>query len=524
MVRASRRRRDVAIHAALGATRARLFSQAFTEACLLAAAAIALSVLVASWLDEAIRRVLFPGVIEQSGLSTRTWWAAIGAGLLAAAAATTANLQQFQWPTRSSILAGRVSSTGRLRALRLLLVVQTAVSLVLLAGAGVFGRSLHNLVSQDFGMDMDGVAIVQFDRNGPIPPGVFERAIDPVRALPGVDLVTPIASLPFAGRHVPPISVPGHDKPPAVGRQLPFLNAATPEFMRILRVRIVDGRSFTDADDRGAPVVIVNETMAREVWPGERAVGKCIRIGFDDDFDPATSAGPPHPSARVVCREVIGVARDMRQRSLLPTDNEARLMQYFVPFSQVPYPPFIPPGPKVHGLLLRTSLDLDTFAPSIRRLIVGDRSDLPFVRVAPYTQLLEPQLRPWRMATTLLALFSALALGVAVVGLHAVFAQAVSDRRQEMAVRVALGAAPGRVLRMVLREALTVAAVGVVAGVGAAIAAGRWVQALLFETAPSDPLVLGAAAALLLLIAAAATFAPARTASRSDPSGLLKGL
>jgi putative ABC transport system permease protein len=267
-------------------------------------------------------------------------------------------------------------------------------------------------------------------------------------------------------------------------------------------------------------VVIVNETMAREVWPGERAIGKCIRIGFDDDFDPE-SGRPPHPT-KVVCREIIGVARDIRQRSLLPTGNEARLMQYFVPFSQVPYPPFMPPGPKVNGLLLRTSVDLDTLAPSVRRVIVGDRADLPFVSVAPYTQMLEPQLRPWRMATTLLVLFSARALGVAIVGLHAVFAQAVAERRQEMAIRVALGAEPGRVLAMVLREAATVSAAGVMVGAVMAIATGRSVQALLFETAPSDPLVLGSVAALMLLVAAAATFVPAFTASRADPSGLLK--
>ena len=521
VVRAARRRRDVAIHAALGATRGRLFSQAWLEACVLAAGATTLSMVAAWWLDESIRRVLFPGVIEQSGLSLRTWWAALCAGLLAVTVATAANLQQFRSATRVHALAERVRSHSRVRTLTFLLVVQTALAVVLLAGAGVFGRSLHNLMSQDFGMNMDGVVLVQFERNGPNNPrGAFEGALDAIRAVPGVELVTPITSVPFGGRHIPPISVPGRDKPPAVGKQLPFLNAATPEFMQILGVRVIDGRSLAAADDRGAPVVIVNETMAREVWPGERAVGKCIRIGFDDDFDPESGASP-HPT-KVACREVIGVAKDIRQRSLLPTGNEARLMQYFVPFSQVPFPPFLLQEPHVNGLLLRTSLDLDRIAPAIRRVIVGDRTDLPFISVAPYTQLLEPQLRPWRMATTLLVLFSALALGVAVVGLHAVFAQAVAERRHEMAIRVALGAKPRRVLRMVLREAAIVAGAGVIVGGAIAIATGRTVQALLFETAPSDPLVLGSAAALMLLVAAAATFIPALTASKADPSGLLK--
>jgi predicted permease len=520
VVRAVKRRGDVAIQTALGATRGRLLSQICIEAGLLALAATAVSLLAASWLDESIRRVLFPGVVAQVGLTAGAAWAAVFAGVIAAGVAAAASLSQL--PSDARALAARRRSSARSRTIKVLLVTQTSLSVMLLAGAGVFGRSLHNLVSQDFGMTMDGVVVVQFD--GPSERGGFELAVESIRALPGVELVTPIAGVPFGGRHVPPISVPGRSEPPSVDRQLPFLNAATPEFLQILRIRLIDGRSFMPSDDRGAPVVIVNETMARQVWPGERAVGKCIRIGFDPDFDPELSSGPPRPSARVPCREIIGVARDIRQRSLLPTGNEARLMQYFVPFSQVPYPPFLPPGPKSSGLLLRTSADLDVLAPLIRRIIVGDSTDLPFVRVAPFAQLLEPQLRPWRMATTVLVLFSALAVGVAIVGLHAAFAHAVAERKQEMAIRAALGAEPARVRRMVLREALFIAASGVIVGGAAAALAGRSVRALLFETAPSDPIVLGFVGGLMLVVALGATWIPALTASRADPSSLLKGL
>jgi hypothetical protein len=475
------------------------------------------------WLDESIRRVLFPSLVANAGLTRRTIGAVLAAAAGAAVVASAANL----WPLRSlaspAALSATMRAAGRRRTLTLLLVVQTSLSVVLVAGAAVFGRSLHNLASQDFGMNMEGVAIVEFDRDAPGPPGVFDERMDAVRALPGVEMVAPIASVPFGGRHVPPISVPGRDKPPSVGNQLPFLNAATPEFMAMLDIRVIDGRSFTAADGRGAPVVIVNETMAREVWPGERAVGKCIRIGFDPDFDPEMSMGPPMPS-KVPCREVIGVVRDIRQRSLVPVENEARLMQYFVPFSQVPYPPFVTDAPSAHGLLVRTSAGIDTLAPLIRRVIVGQRTDLPFVRVVPYRQLLEPQLRPWRMATTLLVLFSALALSIAAVGLYAVFAHAVAERRREMAIRVAVGGGAAGIAGMVLREALMVAAAGVVVGGATAVIAGHAVQALLFETAPSDPFVLGSAAALMLAVAAGATLIPARAASKADPGSLLKTL
>jgi hypothetical protein len=338
-----------------------------------------------------------------------------------------------------------------------------------------------------------------------------------------VRAAAPIAAIPFLGFNVPPISVPGRAEPPNVNRQLPFLQAATPEFFDILRIRIVEGRKLSAADDKGPPVVVVNETMARMVWPGESAIGKCIRIGFDPDFDPELSAGPPTPSAKVPCREVVGVARDMRQRSLVPTGSEEHLMQYFVPFSQVPVPPFVPnPDRGAWGLLVRVDTDVASAAPAIRRVVVGDRRDVPFVRVRPYSQLLERQTRPWRLGTALLGLFSGLALLVGAVGLYAAFTHAVTVRRREMAIRLAIGARPRGVVSMILREALALAGAGVAGGWIAAVIGARWLESLLFGTSRADPLVLGGSAAIMLLVALAATIVPARAASRADPASLLR--
>ncbi len=529
VVRAARRRREVAIRTALGASRGRLVLQACVEAAMIAVAATAVSLLLAPWLDEAVRRVLFPGLVTTSGLAGSTIVAALGAGFLAAVVAATANLWQLSSQARAQDL-GAAARAGhrRSRMTTALLLLQTSLSVLLLAGAAMFAASFYRLASQDFGMQMDGVILVDFEEA----PGsggedareeALTNAIEPIRALPGVARATPIASMPFSGFNVPPIAVPGHSEPPGAGKQLPFLIAATPEYFEILGVRIVQGRALTAADERGAPVVVVNETMARTVWPGESAVGKCIRIGFDPDFDPATATGPPWPSAKVACREVVGVARDTRQRSLVPTEGETHLMQYYVPRTQVPHPPFIQKsGPPIWGLLLRTSLDTASIAPAVRRIVLADRRDLPFVRVRPYTQLLERQLRPWRLGTTLLVWFSALALAVAAVGLYAAFAHAVAERRREMAVRIAIGARPGQVLRMILREAVVVAGIGAAGGCAAAVLAGRWMQALLFGTAPSDPAVLVSAAGIMLVVATLATLLPARVASTSDPNALLK--
>jgi predicted permease len=525
LVRGARRRRDLAIRTALGATRRRLLNQVVIDAGVLAAGSVVAALVLAYWFDEAIRTLLMPSLAESSGSTPRIAGAGGLAALLAFVVAAAAGTLQL--PSRFTIgdVSGASAGRPRRRAHTALLLLQTTLSVVLLAGAGVFGRSLYNLISQDFGMRMDGVVLVEFDRG----PSFGDRgelllpALERIRALPGVELATPIGMVPFTGFHVPPISVPGLEGPPNVDGQPPFLLAATPELLQILDVRIIEGRPFTAADDRGAPVVIVNHTMARTVWPGTSALGKCIRIGFDPSFDPFTATGPHTPSASLPCREIVGVARDLRQRSVVPTGSEGRLMQYFVPFSQVPPPPAgVGAGPDVDALLLRASVAADALAAPIRRLVVGSRTDLPFLRVRPYSDLLEGQLRPWRRAAMLLSLFSALALGVAAIGLYAAFAHSVAERRREMAIRIAIGARPRGVLVMVLREAATVAGGGILCGMIVTALIGRWLQSLLFGTAPSDPLVLGATALLMLAVAAAATLVPARSASRADPNALLR--
>ena len=524
LVRAARRRRDFAIRAALGASRGRLLRQALTEALLVSLTATIVSLLFATWFDGAVRAVLLPGVAPAEGFSTLTLLAAAGAGLLAAIATGLASATNLRASFVPSLEADDRHGARRTRVQTTLLVLQTALSVLLLAGAGLFGRSLYNLLSQDFGLEMENAVIVDVEAGPGNDPGrMFEDALDRVRAIPGVRAATPIGAIPFSGFNVPPISVPGLAGPPKVNGQLPFLQAATPEFFDILGIRVVEGRKLTAADDNGAPVVLVNETMARMVWPGQSAIGKCIRIGFDPDFDPETAVGPPTPSAAVPCREIVGVARDMRQRSLLPSGSEDRLMQYFVPYSQVPVPPFISnPDRGAWGLLLRVETHLPSVAPAIRRAVTAGRADAPFVRVRPYEQLLDRQMRPWRLGTALLGLFSALAVSVGAVGLYAAFAHAVTIRRREMAIRLALGSRPGGVLALVLREALVLAACGIVAGCAAAAIGGRWLQSLLYDTSRADPVVFGGAAAIMLAVALAATFLPARSASRADPSALLR--
>jgi predicted permease len=523
LVRAARTRYELTVKAAIGASRDQLIGQSLIEAALVAVTAMVLAWLLAAWLDEAVRGVLFPGIAAGAGGGVVTGAAAITTGLLGFMVAAFVNVWHVPTTVQHTDLAGHAPAGPRRgRTLPALLLVQTAASVLLLAGAATFGGSLYRLWAQDFGMTMANVVIVDFELGPELIEGqteIFEGALRQLRQMPGVALATPIDAIPFSGFHVPPIAVPGRDGPPAVGRQLPFLVAATPEFLQILGVQLIEGRMLTDADDGGHPVVLVNQAMARGVWPGENAVGKCIRIGYDPDFVPGS--GPPTPSERVPCREVVGVVGDIRQRSVLPQHNEDRLMQFFVPFSQVPYPSFANP-PRVRGLMLRVNGDVDAMAPIVRKAVIGDRTDLPFVRVRPYSDLLERQMRPWAMGTRLLGVFSALALLVAGMGLFAAFAHTVGERRREMAIRMAVGARPSAVLALVLREASMIAMLGAVVGCAAAVASGRWLESSLYGTKAADPLALAAAASVMLLVALLATLRPARTAANSDPSSLLR--
>ncbi len=171
---------------------------------------------------------------------------------------------------------------------------------------------------------------------------------------------------------------------------------------------------------------------------------------------------------------------------------------------------------------MRTNVDAATLVDPIRRLVTSGRSDLPFLSVRPYSGLLERQMRPWRLGTILLSLFGALALGVAAMGLYAAFTHVVHERRHEMAIRLSVGATPSNVLTLILREAATLAVVGIVFGSLAAILAGRWVESMWFGTAPWDPLVLGGAGLVMLVVATTATLLPARSAARTDPNALLR--
>ena len=515
LLRAARRRREIAVRLALGASRGRLARQLITESLMLSCAGAAAGLVLARWLADFIRATLLPSLARSDRFLDRpvllvSLAAAIVAGIVGGLAPL---MQSFRDASASELRTSSGAGSVQGAAMhRLLVGVQVALCTVLVVGAGLFVRSLQRLQSQDLGFTTSQLLTARLDFRG-YPEG-FEQDFayaDQARRLarvPGVTGVTVVESFPFGNHHVPPISIPGRANAPTIGGQLPFMYGATPEYLTMLGVRLLQGRLFTAADRHGARfAVLVNETMARTVWPGETALGKCIRIGYGGGESPVASPSLP-------CREIVGVVADSRARSLVPTGHEAELMQYYVPFGQLPPIP-MPDAPQISALLVRVSGHVDRMTTRVQQAI---QATAPvYARVRPYDDLMEPQRRPWRLGATLFTTFGVLALCIAAAGLFGVVSYAVTQRTKEIGVRLALGGGPLIVARLVVGQALRMVAIGLGVGLCASLAIGPIAASLLFETSPRDLTVVVVSVGTLVIVAIAAAALPAWRAACVSP-------
>jgi predicted permease len=477
-----------------------------TESLLLALFGGIAALVLTRWGGGLIRGVLLPDVAWVDSLAdARVLAFTAAAVLLSGVLSGLAPVVQASRPDLAAALkAGtREGSYQRSRLRTTLLVAQAALSVILLVGAGLFVRSLRNVRSLDLGYAADRVLFVDMDLRGVgyTPEqeiALYERLYERLRVLPGVERATLSASTPFYSSIVPDIIIPPWDSLPTLPSGGPYVNAVGPDYFAVMGTRIARGRGFTDADRIGTPrVAIVSETMARVMWPGQDALGKCIKLS---------------DSTSTPCSEVVGIAPDGHWRDIRPEPT----MQFYVPLDQKQWS-----GP-LRSLFVRPRGDPATIAAIIRREVQAEATRLPFVNVRLLQELVDPEIRPWRLGATMFGAFGALALLLAAVGLYSTIAYTVAQRTHELGVRVALGAQAADVVGLVVGQGVRVAAAGIALGAAIALAAGRAVQPLLYDVAPNDVAVFATVTLVLLAVAVVASLIPAWRAARVDPNVALR--
>ena len=502
LARALRRRREIAVRLALGVSRGRLLSQLFTESVVLAVLGGVVGVLIAQWGGGILRARLLPKTAgEPVYHDTRTLMfagvAALVVGLLTGLApalqATRANL------TGDLKAGSREGTYHRSRVRVVLLVLQCALSLVLLVGAGLFVRSLRNVQSIRLGYDVAPIAMVDVRMRGvkldsTASKELRDRLLAAAQSMPGVEGVTFQNATPFWSTWSSRLFVQGIDTVERLGEF--DLNAVSPAYFTTLGTRIIRGHGFTDADRRGAPrVIVVSDAMAKRLWPDKDAIGQCIRVNADT----------------MPCTTVVGIAEDIKSSNLA---NETAYF-YYLPYEQNP-------GTPLPGLFVRVRGSAADQIEAIRRRLQREMPGASYVSVTPFSDVLTNKTSSWQLGAAMFAAFGLLALVLAAVGLYSVIAYNVAQRTHELGVRVALGAQATDVVRLVISEGLKLVSVGVVLGASTALVAGRWVKPLLFDVSPHDPAVVALVCATLVGVALAASWLPARRASRVDPQVALR--
>jgi predicted permease len=508
LLRAERRRRELAVRLALGVSRGRLVAQLLVESLVVAVLGGVLAVVLTAWGGVALRRLLLPNVDwEFSRIDTRVVaLTALGVVATALIAGILPALRAWRADGRSVMSGvGQTGAGGSLRqigAQRGLLVLQTALSTLLLVGAGLFLRSLHNLRSIDIGMEPARVVAVGGDFGGagwktPEIESFFARAVERLEALPSVEQVSLASGIPLmSARGMGLKAIAGRDSAVVRNAPSPMGNHVDPDFFSTMGMRIVSRRGIDARDVRGAPLVaVINETLARQHWSAanESPIGACLRLGNIKE-----------------CVTVVGVVRDARL-FFKARDAEIRPQLYMAirqkTFVSAP-----------EAILVRTTGDdAERHTGRVRDALQGLMPGMPFLDVRSVQSAIEPEVRPWQLGATVFTLYGAFAVLLAALGLYSATAYAVAARTREIGVRIAVGARAADVIRLVLGEGMRVGVLGLALGLSIAAIGGAGLTDLLFEVGPRDGTVLGAVAVVLLGAVTVASLIPARRAARVDP-------
>jgi macrolide transport system ATP-binding/permease protein len=504
LVRASERRKEIAIRLAIGAGRGRLIRQLLTESLLLALMGGALGLLFALWTARLIVAFKPPLAIPLSldiNLDAKVFGFTLGLALVTGLLCGLAPALQASRPDLVGTLRDDTAGPGRryrrLGLRNLLVIAQVAISTVLLVGAGLFLRSLGQASSIDPGFTLrKGVAAqlvvglggAYTDAQGR---AFYQRLLERVRTLPGVRSVAYADHLPLALQvHVSRAEIEGKPTAREEDRPETDLDGAGPGYFDTLGVPILAGRAFNEHDGPDAPkVAIVNQTAAKRFWPGESPLGKHFRVGGKD----------------APWLTVVGVARDGKYRTL---GEDPRPFAYTAVEQD-----------KAFGRTLVVAGDGDekVLLGEVRRAIDATDPNVPIFDIKTMSEHLSIMLFLARIGAVLLAAFGGLGLILASMGLYGVVAASVSRRTREIGIRMAIGAQRGDVLRLVVKEGMALTGLGLAIGFGLSLLASRLLRGLLYGIAPSDPLTFLAVALVLATIALGANLIPARRATEVDP-------
>jgi putative ABC transport system permease protein len=505
LARAASRQKEVAIRAALGASRMRMIRQFLTESVVLALIGGTLGTLLAVWGINALLKLnnnLIPRS-QEIGLDSRVLFFTLGLSLFTGILfGLVPALQSSRTDLHDTLKeGGRSGSAATKRHVRSVLVVaEIALALVLLIGAGLLIRSFTKLQDVNPGFTAQNLLVMQvalpgnqYDEPQKID-NFYQQALHNIESLPGVQSVGVASTVPMSGSNSSgSFSIEGRTVQP--GEMSPWGNRwlAGATYFQTMNIPLIKGRYFDDRDvATSQPVAIIDETMQRKFWADEDPIGK--RIAFQRD-----------PQGNPIWREIVGVVGHVRHRGL---EGESPV-QYYLPHRQLPNGGMF--------VVVRTANEPSSLASAVRGSIQAADRELPVYRVTTMDQVVADSMTQRRFAMTLLGIFAAVALVLASVGLYGVMAYSVTQRTHEIGIRMALGARTADVLRMVVGQGMVLALIGLGIGLVAALGLTRLMTTLLFGVSATDPLIFAILPLVLAGVAMAASWIPARRATRVDP-------
>lgn len=510
MARGAMRQREFAIKAALGASRARTIRQLLTESLLLALIGGISGIMIAIWSSSLLLKIL-PGnlravpfkslnniTIDYKVLAFTfavTCLTGIIFGLAPALIYSKRNVNEFLQEGSRGTTGGR---GAKLR--QGLVILEVAMALVVLTGAGLMIQSMMRLVNVAPGLDSKNLLVMSISLpqenlyyGPPTHPQFAHELQEQVGSISGVLSVSAVSQLPIGGGQASrAFVIDGRPDPGTENAPNARYNIACPNYFKTMGIKLISGREFTEQDTEQAQgVIVINEAMANQYWPNENPVGKRIKIGRFDSNSPWLT--------------IVGVTQDVKQGGL---DQPAQ-REFFRPYNQAAWP--------VMTLVVRTTSAPTGYVNQIKQALARIEPDRPVSGIRTMDEVIDLSLGNRRFPMLLLLAFSLIALTLAAVGISGVVSFSVSQRTREIGIRMALGAQQGDVLSLVLKRSMAAALIGIVLGIFGSMALSRFLAGMLYEVKPMNPVVLSLVSLVLATVAFVACYLPARRAMKVDP-------